>query len=51
MIGRGSAVRWVLAYTAAVAGDAAFFVVLTWAAAEAGGPRWSGLILAAGTIP
>lgn len=51
MSGRGSAVRWVLAYTVAVAGDAAFFVVLTWAAAEAGGPRWSGLILAAAAIP
>ncbi|SDS06053.1 MFS transporter [Microlunatus soli] len=49
--GRTNAARWVVAYTCAVAGDATFYVVLTWAAAESGGPQWSGLILAAGAVP
>lgn len=48
---RAAPARWVLAYTSAVAGDATYFVVLTWAAAEAGGPLSSGLILATGAIP
>ncbi|MGH8967945.1 MAG: MFS transporter, partial [Actinomycetes bacterium] len=48
---KGSAARWVVAYTAAVLGDVSYFLVLTWAAAEAGGPRLSGLILAVGAIP
>ncbi|MFC4139180.1 MULTISPECIES: MFS transporter [unclassified Microbacterium] len=45
------AVRWVLAYTLAVLGDVAYYLVLTWAAAEAGGASSSGLILAAGSLP
>lgn len=49
--GRGSAARWVVAYTAAVVGDVSYFLVLTWAAAEAGGPRTSGLVLALGAVP
>jgi len=48
---RGSAARWVAAYTAAVVGDVSYFLVLTWAAAEAGGPRTSGLVLAVGAVP
>ncbi|MFD6177128.1 MULTISPECIES: MFS transporter [unclassified Isoptericola] len=48
---RGNAARWVVAYTAAVVGDVSYFLVLTWAAAEAGGPRTSGLVLALGAVP
>ncbi|MFE6733837.1 MFS transporter [Microbacterium sp. NPDC057650] len=48
---RHDAVRWVLAYTLAVLGDVSYYLVLTWAAAEAGGASWSGLILAAGAVP
>lgn len=48
---RRDAVRWVFAYTLAVLGDVAYYLVLTWAAAEAGGARWSGFILAAGSVP
>lgn len=48
---RGAALRWVIAYTLAVLGDVAYFVVLTWVAAEAGGPAWSGTILAVGAVP
>lgn len=48
---RGDATRWVLAYTLAILGDVAYYLVLTWAAAEAGGAGWSGLILAAGSVP
>ncbi|MDR2999420.1 MAG: MFS transporter, partial [Microbacterium sp.] len=48
---RHDAVRWVLAYTLAVLGDVSYYLVLTWAAAEAGGAAWSGLILAAGSVP
>jgi hypothetical protein len=48
---RGSAARWVVAYTAAVVGDVSYFLVLTWAAAEAGGPRTSGVVLALGAVP
>ncbi|WP_292703572.1 MFS transporter [Microbacterium sp. 69-10] len=40
-----------LAYTLAILGDVAYYLVLTWAAAEAGGAGWSGLILAAGSVP
>jgi MFS family permease len=49
--GAGSAARWVTAYAFAVTGDASYFLVLSWAAAQAGGPLWSGLVLAAGAIP
>lgn len=48
---RRDAVRWVLAYTLAVLGDVTYYLILTWAAAEAGGARWSGIILAAGSLP
>lgn len=48
---RPDAVRWVLAYTLAVLGDVTYYLILTWAAAEAGGARWSGIILAAGSLP
>lgn len=48
---RRDAVRWVIAYTLAVLGDVAYYLVLTWAAAEAGGAAWSALILAAGSVP
>lgn len=48
---RRDAVRWVLAYALAVLGDVSYYLVLTWAAAEAGGAAWSGLILAAGSVP
>lgn len=48
---RGDAARWVVAYTLAILGDVAYYLVLTWAAAEVGGAGWSGLILAAGSIP
>lgn len=42
---------WVLAYTLAVLGDVAYYLVLTWAAAEAGGASGSAAILAAGSVP
>ncbi|MFE6994975.1 MFS transporter [Microbacterium sp. NPDC057659] len=48
---RHDAVRWVFAYTLAVLGDVSYYLVLTWAASEAGGASWSGLILAAGSVP
>ncbi|SKC51218.1 MFS transporter [Krasilnikoviella flava] len=48
---RGGAARWVVAYTVAVVGDVSYFLILTWAAAEAGGPRTSGLVLALGAVP
>ncbi len=50
-IGRGSAARWLLAYTAAILGDVSYYLILTWAAGEAGGPLWSGIVLALGAIP
>lgn len=46
-----SAARWVGAYAFAVTGDASYFLVLSWAAVQAGGPLWSGLVLAAGAVP
>lgn len=48
---RRDAAVWVLAYTIAVLGDVAYYLVLTWAAAVSGGAAWSGLILAAGELP
>jgi len=48
---RRDAARWVSAYTLAVLGDVTYYLILTWAAAEAGGARWSGIILAAGSLP
>lgn len=48
---RRDAAIWVLAYTLAVLGDVAYYLVLTWTAAESGGSALSGLILAAGALP
>ncbi|MFE2771328.1 MFS transporter [Microbacterium resistens] len=47
----GPATRWLLAYTAAILGDVSYYLVLTWAAGEAGGPLWTGVVLAVGAIP
>lgn len=47
----GSAARWISAYALAVTGDVSYFLVLSWAAVQAGGPLWSGVVLAAGAIP
>lgn len=51
MNGAANAGRWVVAYAFAVTGDVSYFLVLSWAAVQAGGALWSGLVLAAGAIP
>ncbi|HEV7146365.1 MAG TPA: MFS transporter, partial [Pedococcus sp.] len=43
--------RWVLGYLSSLVGDQIWFVALSWAAVQAGGPAQVGLVLAAGAVP
>lgn len=44
-------VRWVLGYLSSLVGDQIWFVALSWAAVQVGGPAQVGLVLAAGAVP
>ncbi|MFD0427732.1 MFS transporter [Streptomyces zhihengii] len=47
----GNVLRWLIAYTFSVVGDAAYFVALGWAAQKVAGPAQVGLVMAVGAIP
>ncbi|WP_395575678.1 MFS transporter [Streptomyces sp. BK79] len=47
----GNILRWLIAYTFSVVGDAAYFVALGWAAQKVAGPAQVGLVMAVGAIP
>ncbi|MHC0432067.1 MFS transporter [Streptomyces sp. O3] len=43
--------RWLGAYATSTAGDALYFVALSWAAVQSGSAAGAGLVLAAGAVP
>ncbi|MFE7121102.1 MFS transporter [Streptomyces sp. NPDC057654] len=43
--------RWLAAYVASLLGDTVYFVALSWAATQSGGPSQVGLVLAIGAVP
>ncbi len=43
--------RWLAGYTSSVAGDAVYFLALSWAAVRVGGPSQVGLVVATGALP
>ena len=47
----GNVVRWVIAYTASVAGDSVYFLFLSWTALAVGGPSTAGVVTAVGALP
>lgn len=47
----GNVLRWLGAYSASAVGDNVYFLALSWAAVQSGGPAQAGLVMAVSAVP